>query len=514
MTVTDEKVRYKFKTRPYNHQVKALKRLMAQEYGGALLMSPRTGKTKTTIDYMCAMAMKGKIDRAIVVAPNRVLGTWVQEFAIHAPLNVRVSVWDAEARKNGAPPAVTGYYDLEVLVVNYDAFAAPGKKTKSGRPSKASGRFKNRTLLRKWMNGKPTLGVLDESHKIKSPSGRASNMLVTMHSDFKYRLILTGTPVTKGKRIFDVYMQWKFLNPERFADLGNLADFKHHFGRWEQVETMVGGELKAFPKFKGARNLKDLHKRMAKDAIIVRREDCFDLPPREDLVHFVDLKASNKAYQEMAEELITQLENGEVAEASIQLVKGLRLSQITSGFVTDVNGEVQRIGFEKADALKEILSDLYEKGEHVVVAARWVPDLDAIEAMGEEVGFKTYSVRGGIKRTESDQNILNFRKAEEPSLMIIQPSAASLGIDLSTASTMVWFSHTPSWTDFIQASDRIALSRNSTTFIHLVARNTVDEGMLQTLTHDGEVAKAIMDNPRAMLTGHSLKTDRSGRLIK
>ena len=513
MTVTDEKVRYRFKTRPYLHQVKALKRLMKQG-GGALLMSPRTGKSKTTVDYLCVNAQKGIIDRAIIVAPNRVLGTWVQEIALHAPSNVRVTVWDADARKAGPPPPVQGYYDLEVLLVNYEAFATPGKKTKSGRESKASGRHKNRTLLRKWIDGKPCVGVLDESHKIKSPSGRASNMLVTMHRDFSHRLILTGTPVTKGKRIFDVYMQWKFLNPERFADLGDLKEFKEYFGRWEQVEVEVGQTLRSFPKFKGAKNLKELHRRMAEDAIIVRREDCFDLPPREDLVHFVDLKASNQAYQEMAEELITQLENGEVAEASIQLVKGLRLSQITSGFVTDVNGEVQRIGFEKADALKLILTEQLEKDQHLVVAARWVADLDAIEEMGREVGYPVFSVRGGKKRTETDQAILGFKKATEPSLMIIQPSAASLGIDLSTASTMVWFSHTPSWTDFVQASDRIALSRNSTTFIHLVARNTVDEGMLQTLTHDGEVAKAIMDNPRAMLTGHSLKIDKFGRLVE
>ena len=71
--------------------------------------------------------------------------------------------------------------------------------------------------------------MLDESHKIKSPSGKASNLLVSMHSDFKYRLILTGTPLTKAKRPFDIYMQWKFLNPERFAHVPTVAEFKEHW---------------------------------------------------------------------------------------------------------------------------------------------------------------------------------------------------------------------------------------------------------------------------------------------
>src|SRR3546814_10797975 len=43
---------YRFKTRPYAHQKEALRQLISNGYGGALLMEPRTGKTKTTIDYM------------------------------------------------------------------------------------------------------------------------------------------------------------------------------------------------------------------------------------------------------------------------------------------------------------------------------------------------------------------------------------------------------------------------------------------------------------------------------
>ena len=506
--------KYKFRTKPYRHQYKALKRLLDQGYGGALLMEPRTGKSKVTIDWLCALSIRDGLDRAIIVAPNRVLGTWVNEIATHAPINVRVMVWDAAARRQGPPPAVSGYYDLEIVILNYDAFGVPGKKTASGRQSKASGRYKVRTQLRKWIDGKPCAGVLDESHKIKSPGGRVANFIVTMHEDFKYRVILTGTPVTKAKRSYDVYMQWKFLNPERFAHVPTVAEFKTHYGRWVQVEHKVGDKTRAFPKYKGPRNMKELHELMAKDAIIVRREDCFDLPPREDVVKFVRLQRNGqRAYDEMAEEMIAELEEtGTVAEASIALVKNLRLQQITSGFVTDEEGETVRLGFEKADVLKEIMEDQLENEEHLVVAARWVPDLDLIEEMGRDLGYKVYSVRGGLKRAESDANILNFRKATEPSLMVLQPSAASLGIDLSTAATMVWFSHTPSWVDFTQTCDRIALSRNSTTFIHLVAENTLDEGLLEVLRLDGDLSKAVLNNPAAMLKGHSLSVDSGSKL--
>lgn len=267
-----------------------------------------------------------------------------------------------------------------------------------------------------------------------------------------------------------------------------------------------------FPKFVGPRNLKELSQRMGEDAIIVKREDCFDLPPREDIVRYVELKGSKSAYEQMARDMVALLEDGDVSEASIRLVQQLRLTQITSGFVTTDEGKIKRVGFEKADELQSILEDQFEKDQKVVVAARWKPDLNLIEGMAREIGFKVWSIRGGVKRADSDAAILAFRDTTEPSVMVIQPAAASMGIDLSTASTMVWYSHTNSWVDFTQACDRIALSRSSTTFIHLVARTSVDELLMDVLATDGDVAKAVMRKPRELLTGHHLELDGSGRI--
>jgi len=503
---------YKFKTKPYKHQRQAIKKILKQGYGGALLMEPRTGKSKTTIDLASIWNQLGQIDRVVIVCPNRIIGTWVQEIHIHCPRLVNITVWDAEGRK-APPPPVRGTYQLEVLIVNFEAFATPGKKTKSGRTSKASGRYKNRAQILKWIgDGKTALGIIDESHKIKSPSGKASNFIVGMGPKFAKRMILTGTPLTKAKRAHDIYMQWKWLNPERFADLATVGEFKAHFGRWKDVPVSSEPGARTFPKYIGPKNMKELQARMGEDAVVVLREDCFDLPPREDIVIPVDLKGSKDAYEQMAARMIALLEDGDEASASIRLVQTLRLSQITSGFVTTDDGEIKRVGFEKHDALHTILEDMYEKEQKVVVAARWKPDLDLIEAMGHEFGFKTFAIRGKVKRADSDKAILDFRDHNGPGLMVIQPQAASMGIDLSTASTMVWYSHVNSWVDFTQACDRIALSRSSTTFYHLVARNSVDEIVMDTLANDTDVAKELMQHPERLLKGKHLDLDASGRI--
>lgn len=467
-------------------------------------MEPRTGKTKTTVDWLSVLSQQGKIDSALVVCPNRVMNVWVRELLKESPRRVHITVWDAAERRLGPPRRPVGY-DLYVVIVNYEAFGQSSRrKTPSGRKSKSTGRFKVRADLRKWLKSHTAACVLDESHKIKSPSGSAASMIVSMRDDFRYRAILTGTPITKEKRAFDIYMQWSFLNPERFRDLPTVGEFKAHYGRW----TNANG----FPQYLGPRNLKDLHRRIAMDSFIVRRDQCFDLPPREDLVEYVDLVASRGAYVQMATEMVARLEDGSTAEASLKIVQALRLGQITSGFVTDDTGEVRRVGYEKYDRLVEIVGDRLDMDQKIVVVARWKPDLDLIEAFGREMGVPTFAIRGKVKREISDQALLDFQALDGAGLMVLQPAAASLGIDLSTASLMVWYSHTPSWVDFTQCCDRIALSRTSTTFVHLVARKTIDEMLLSTLAGDGDVARAIMSSPGELLDGRALDLDDHSRL--
>ena len=220
--------KYPFKTKPYDHQMAALKTALKLKQC-ALLMEPRTGKTKVAIDYLSALSLAGKLDRAVIVAPARVLDVWIEEFHTHCPVNYHITTWDAKARKQVLPP-VNPAYRLNVILVNYEAFGYGGQMLASGRRSKRTGRFKHREQLLRWVDGKPAAMILDESHKIKSSSSRSSVMIVSMREQFEYRLILTGTPVTKAKRVFDIYMQWKFLNPQRFAEWPTDDAFKHEFG--------------------------------------------------------------------------------------------------------------------------------------------------------------------------------------------------------------------------------------------------------------------------------------------
>ncbi|UXE03296.1 DNA helicase [Gordonia phage SummitAcademy] len=486
---------YPFKTQPYEHQKKALKRALRLKRC-ALLMEPRTGKTKVSIDYLSALALAGKLDRAVIVAPSRVLDVWVREFHVHCPINYHLHIWDADARSSLTLPKASPAYDLNVILVNYEAFSVSGPATKSGRRSKSKGRFKNRQLIEKWLEGKPAAMILDESHKIKSPSGRAATMIVSMRSWFDYRLILTGTPVTKANRVFDLYMQWKFLNPTRFADFDDLSDFKEYFGLWERKN--------GYPRLVKVRHIPELNALIRKDAYRVTRDECFDLPAKT--VNEVRFSLSNKTgavYDELVAKMIARIEHMKethTVEASIPIVLTLRLLQVTGGFATTPppDKQVIPVGDDKIKLLEGYIDEAIENEERIVVCARFRAELDAICEMVRRKGVPCFEIRGKQKREETTRNIENFRKSSGCAVVAMNPQAGGVGIDLSTASHMIWYSLTPSWVDYTQACDRIALSKKATTYTYLLARGTVDTLLYRTLHDDGDIAAAILANPHQL----------------
>jgi hypothetical protein len=495
--------KYRFKTKPYAHQIQGVRFAFQQfdmDRGAAFLFEPRTGKTKTTIDTIGALHLKHGVRRVLVIAPNRVLGTWVQEFAIHSPLVVQCIIWDAKGRRRPLPASVAPY-DIQVVIVNFEAFGTPGRKLPSGRRSKTTGRFATRDKIRKWLRGQPAVAVVDEGHKIKSASGKASMAIVSMRDDFRYRLLLTGTPITKARRAHDIYMLWQWVNPRRFVRWGPTAEaFRNHVGQWT--------EKNGFPQWLRERKdgMADLQRGIHKDGMVVRREDCFDLPDRmpDRIIRVRMGTATRQAYEDMAETMIAELEDGLIAEASIPLVVTLRLQQITSGFVGILHpGQVKstshRIGSDKLEALREILmEEVLDREEKIVVAAKYIMDLDSITKLCANLGIRMWSIRGGMHRTETDDAIRKFKVHDDAGVMLIQPDAASLGIDLSTASHMVWYSLTQSWVNWTQSCDRIALSNRATTFTYLQVPGTVDEWLYDSLLHDTNVSRAILTHPEKL----------------
>ena len=66
---------YKFKTKPYAHQLKALEMSWKKEVF-AYFMEMGTGKSKVLLDNISMLYDKGKINGALIVAPKGVYKNW------------------------------------------------------------------------------------------------------------------------------------------------------------------------------------------------------------------------------------------------------------------------------------------------------------------------------------------------------------------------------------------------------------------------------------------------------
>lgn len=466
---------YKAKTRPYAHQREALKTLLRNGYGGALLMEPRTGKTKTCIDWAGILRSipSRDLDVVVVFAPATVLPVWEHELEVHCGVPYNVILWDAKARAKKVVP--TPGERLLWVIVNYEALSAGGRVTESGNESAKAGRGWVKNTLKKICEKHHVALVLDESHRIKSCSSKTARALFTIGSKAEYRVIMSGTPITKHNRPDDIYSQWKFLNPKRFIDVPTKIDFLRRYSN--PVYNKYG-----YSQFKGVRNEDELRSRMMEDSYTITRAECYDLPEcTYESIPVVLSPESREAYDS-----IKSSGAWEGVAATHVLSRLTELTKITGGHMGE-NWEV--LGAEKLDALQGIIDSHRDEGTPLVVAAHYRAEIARIQALCQSVGVPYMTIQGG---SDTAAELKRWKDLDGCRVMILQPQSGSLGIDLREADHLVWYSLVYQWTDYSQTCDRIALCERPTTITHLLAQDTVDWGIARILQEDGEVVETIM----------------------
>lgn len=498
---------YRYKKKPYRHQVAAIKKLLENGWGGALLMEPRTGKTKVVIDYASILHQAGKVNRVLIVGPVVAAGVWKTQLEENCPHKYTFLHWDRRSRAQQKKGETNRHYQplppfgqdrLDFVFLNYDAFSTPGVKRQNRRgdivrSKTRGGRFDMKRAIKNWQ---PQLIVLDESHRIKSPSAKKSLALHSLQRVPEYRVIMTGTVVTKSKRLFDVYSQWKFLNPARFGGT-NFGDFKARYGRWVAKDR--------YTQWIGNRNEDELHSLIHLDSFSVTRDECYDLPKQTVQVIPVPLEESAETYDQMAEDMVARIHTGEITEASIRLVQRLRLQQITSGLskttpsVQYPEGRLVVIGSEKLRAIQSRLEDLMEADEKVVIGALFKADIARLQALLKKMKIPTFTIQGGMKDRDREYAWRQFPKVNGGAVFIGQPAAAGEAIDLSCASILQWYSLPSSWVQYRQFTDRIALSDRPVFIEYFLAEGTIDYMLKQVLDEDGDVGKMMISSPERLL---------------
>ena len=253
---------YKFKTKPYAHQLTALEKSWNRETY-AYFMEMGTGKTKVLIDNAAMLYDKGKINGVLIVAPKGVIGTWYNnEIPAHLPTHIEnVSVlWQSNITKGQSRKLGTLFKtgeDLHILIMNVEAFSTQ----------------KGRDFAAKFLASHNTLMAIDESTTIKNPKAQRTKNIIALSSKAKYRRILTGSPVTKNP--LDLFSQCYFLDPFHL----NHESYYSFRMRYAVMKTanIAGRKIQLVSGF---RNLGELSEKLQPFSYRVLKEDCLDLPDK------------------------------------------------------------------------------------------------------------------------------------------------------------------------------------------------------------------------------------------
>ena len=466
--MSDEMISLPIRAAPYEHQRRAaafaLDRL-SHGGGAALLMEMGTGKTLTSIGIVGQLWKERRIARLLIVAPLSILGVWRDEFDKFAGYDYCLSVLEGTAARKADTIRHMAGKSLQVLVINYESAWRMEKELAGWRPD---------------------MIVCDEGHKIKTHNIAASKAMHRLAVKAKYRLLLTGTVITN--KPIDVFSQYKFCDPAIYGN--SFYQFRNRY--FDMVG--FGGYTPVMKRSMEGEFTERLHS----IAFRATKAECLDLPEFTDIVQRIDLEPqAMRIYRQLVRDSYAELAEGSVTVTNV-LSQLLRLSQLTGGYVgNDDAGGVTQVSTAKLDALADLVDGAVADGRKIVVIARFVPEIHAIGKMLEKKKIRYAQISGEIR--DRDEQIAAFQNDPDVPVFIGQIATAGLGITLTAASTMIFYSLDYSMSNYEQTRARIHRvgQKHPCTYIHLVAKGTVEEKVLKALQDKANLAKALVDDYRA-----------------
>jgi len=458
------------RTKPFKHQVAAFN-MGIQLPAFAALMEQGTGKTLTAIAIAGRRYQRREVNRVLIIAPTSVVPVWSIEFQTHAAFDCCCKKLSGSIQKR-----------IEALQDSYDYSASPAPLEVAITNYEATWRMEE--ALADWQ---PDMIICDESQRIKTPSAQQSKAMHRLGRLAKYRLILTGTPVTQGP--LDFFSMYKFLDPAIFG--------KSYYAFRARYALMGGFERR---QVVGYKNLPELVRKAHSIAFRVTKEEALDLPEFTDQVLYCELeKKAMTIYTQLKKESVAELSREKVVTATNVLSRLLRLSQVTGGYLGDGEGGIERVSTAKLKLLDETLSDVLEARKKVVIFARFLPEIAAIRRMLDRKKVNYSWIAGEVKMKDRGEAVRRFQEDEDCRVFIAQIQAAGLGITLTAADIAIFYSLDYSFANYDQARARLHRigQRNAVTYLHLVARGTVDEKVMEALKKKKSVADEVVDNWKA-----------------
>lgn len=481
-----------FKVQPYPYQLKTFTHARHLPNVALAPCALGTGKTAMTLNILADKFMRNEIDGFAVVSPNSVKRQWImQAIPEHLTDAVRrvCHVWQGHTK---IPTAVAEARrgegrTMRVLALNIEAFGRKDSKARAAlEPFLRSGRMAL---------------VVDESSKIKSAKARCTKEMIAVSRLAAMRMVLTGTPITRG--LEDIFTQYQFLDPN-IIGLSNFFSFRD---RYCVVREIRGRNVDPRARqIVGYRHQEELIRKIAPCSFMIP-DTVLGLPPKRYERCTIELTPEQAfVYTALRDQLVEDLRASRIESPMIALVRLLRLQQVLCGrYYETIETEE---GFQEAvprllpNNRPQALAELLEQNDgQALIWTRFKADIDDVVPVISGLG-RVGVYEGETPQVERERVIRAFR-AGELDYVVLNQAAGSTGVDgLQIANKAIFYSNSFSRVDRWQSEGRIYRlgQRHSTLFCDLVVPNSVDTLILDAHAKTAELARMLIDNP-TILTG-------------
>lgn len=436
---------------PFEHQ-KSTAEFLISNRKAFCFNEQGTGKTASVIwavDYLMSL---GVVKRVLVVCPLSIMkSAWQADlfkFALHR--TVSVAYGSAKKRKEIVNAGA------EFVITNFDGVSI----------------LKNEIIA-----GGFDLIVIDEASAYKNARTVRWKDMRDVCKHVKGLWMLTGTPAAQSP--VDAYGLAKLVNPK------GVPPFFNQFR--DQVMLKIT-DFRWVPRAEA----KAVVRNILQPAIRFEKKDCLDLPA----VTFVDREAPLTAQQKgfyklLAKQMLIEAAGEEITavNAAVQVSK---LLQIACGSVYTDTGEV--VDFDVSNRLNVVQEVVDECSNKVLIFVPFSHTIELVRNYLTKNGVACDVINGEVSVNKRAEIVQLFQNSETPKVLIIQPQAASHGLTLTAADTIIWYAPCTSVETYLQANARIDRPGqvNPMTVIHIKG-SPVEERMYKLLRSNIRNHNEIID---------------------
>ena len=467
---------YKFKTKPYQHQLDALEASWDKE-NFAYFMEMGTGKSKVLLDNAAMLYDKGQINGLLLIAPKGVYKNWYdQEVPVHLPDHIekKMVLWKTSDKSSKQKQLLNTLFetgtDLHILIMNVEAFSS-GNGTE---------------FAKKFLSCHKAMIAIDESTTIKTPTSNRTKNILELREFAQYRRILTGSPVTKSP--LDLFSQCAFLDPWLLGH-DSYWIFRARYAICKKIEVQ-GRRVEIVV---GYRNLGELSDKIKPFSKRILKQDCLDLPEKTFVKHYVELTPEQKkVYKQMKQEAIAFLD-GKMQSSATVMTQLMRLHQITCGHFTADDGTIKNLPCARLGELMNILENVEGK---TIIWSHYTHDVRRIieeikKVYGEDSVVDYY---GATDTDTRSANIKKFQTDDKCRFFVGTTHTGGYGITLTAGSNMIYFSNGYDLEKRLQSEDRAHRigQKKNVTYVDIICDDTIDEKIVKALRDKINIASEVL----------------------